>query len=81
MDSRGGKRCGSGRKPRPDTRKVPVCIRLDRDLLAYLRSVGNKTGPIESALRDSQGYKDWVDELLSPITVNVPDENCRQEIP
>ena len=55
----GGKRKGAGRKARPDERKVPLAIKLDRELAEYLATVESKTGTIEEALRRSKGFREW----------------------
>ena len=47
---------------RPEERKIPLAIKLDRDLAEYLETVENKTATIEDALRRSQGFKRWKKE-------------------
>lgn len=57
--SHGGKRKGAGRKARPDERKIPLAVKLDRELAEYLATVESKTGTIEDALRRSKGFREW----------------------
>lgn len=61
-NTQGGKRPGAGPKPHGDEPKKMVSMRLDTDLMAYLRSERERTGvsvaqQVEQAirlLRDSQ---------------------------
>jgi len=55
-------------------RKVPITIRIDRDLLAYLRCSENATATIQSAIRDSLGYRAWVDRLIESISEPTPND-------
>lgn len=55
----GGKREGAGRKARPDERKVPLAVKIDRELAEYLATVASKTATIEEALRRSKGFREW----------------------
>ncbi len=57
--TRGGPRKGAGRKPRPEERKIPMAIKIDREMFDYLETVESKTAAIEDALRRSQGFKVW----------------------
>lgn len=59
MTSHGGRRKGAGRKARPDEVKLPLAIKVNRELSAYLATVASKTGTIEDALRRSKGFRDW----------------------
>ena len=59
MTNHGGKRKGAGRKARPDEVKMPLAIKIDRELAEYLATVESKTGSIEEALRRSKGFRDW----------------------
>jgi hypothetical protein len=62
------------------SRKVPITIRIDRDLLVYLRCSENATATIQSAIRDSLGYRDWVDRLMESISEPTPnDGHAHQE--
>jgi hypothetical protein len=56
----GGKREGAGRKPRPEARKVPMTIKIDRELAEYLGTIEGKTAAIEEALRRSKGFREWL---------------------
>jgi hypothetical protein len=56
----GGKRPGAGRKPSPDTRKIAVTKKLDVEIVAYLKDCENATQVIESCIRNSKAFKDWV---------------------
>lgn len=55
----GGKRKGAGRKANPDERKVPIAVKIDRELSEYLATCESKTGTIEEALRRSKGFREW----------------------
>jgi len=56
----GGKRKGAGCKPSPaETTKVPMTIKVERELREYLRSCENATGAIETALKRSKAFRDW----------------------
>lgn len=58
--SPGGAREGSGRKPiPPEQRRRPLRIRIDPMLDEYLATVGNKTATVESAVMNSNGYREW----------------------
>jgi len=59
MNGRGGKREGSGRKPREDGkgRTVPKSIKVSQEVADYLGEVG--TGAIEEALRKTKAFKEW----------------------
>lgn len=56
---RGGKREGAGRKARPDDRKIPLAVKIDRELAEYLASCESKTATIEESLRRSKGFREW----------------------
>jgi hypothetical protein len=57
--SHGGKRKGSGRKPREDGkgRTVPKSIKVSQEMADYLAVVG--TGIVEDTLRKTKAFKDW----------------------
>lgn len=57
--SHGGKREGSGRKPREDGkgRTVPKSIKVSQEVADYLAEVS--TGVIEDALRKTKAFKEW----------------------
>jgi hypothetical protein len=55
----GGARKGAGRPASPDERKIPLAVKIDRELAEYLATVESKTAAIEEALRRSKGFRDW----------------------
>lgn len=55
---RGGPRPGSGRKPDPD-RKVMISKKLDRTIVAYLKTRDNATAVIEDAITRSKAFREW----------------------
>ena len=54
----GGKRTGAGRKPDPAAKKM-VSLRLGRKVIAYLKTVENKTVTVETAVQKTKGYRSW----------------------
>ena len=54
----GGPRTGAGRKPRGNSPRVAVNVRLDADIAAFLSTVP-KTATIEKALQKLPEYKTW----------------------
>ncbi len=58
MSGHGGKREGAGRKARHDERKIPISLKIDRDIGAYLQA-RNKTETIEAAIRGTKAFREW----------------------
>jgi hypothetical protein len=60
--SRGGKREGAGRKPRPDGqgRTVPKSIKVSQEVADYLSEFG--TGVVEDAIRRTKAFKAFTTE-------------------
>lgn len=56
----GGKRKGAGRRPNP-AKKRPICLRIGPEYHAYLATCESKVGTVETALRESPGFKHWND--------------------
>ena len=58
--NRGGKRKGAGRKPAPvGTVKVPYAMKLEPELVEYLRQCENATATVETALKRSKAFREW----------------------
>jgi len=58
--NRGGKRKGAGRKPAPQgTVKVPYSMKLEPELVEYLRQCENATATMETALKRSKAFREW----------------------
>jgi hypothetical protein len=59
MNTHGGSRKGSGRKPNEDGqgRSVPKSIKVSQEVADYLSETG--TGIVEDMIRRSKAFKDW----------------------
>ncbi len=57
----GGKREGSGSKPRDEEagKRVPKSFKLHPDIVAFLKTTPNMTAAIEEALIRSKAFRDW----------------------
>lgn len=59
-NNRGGKRKGAGRKPAPQgTTKVPYSMKLEPELVKYLRQLQNATATVEAVLKRSKAFREW----------------------
>jgi hypothetical protein len=57
----GGQRKGAGRKPAPDgTAKQPYGTKLDPVVVEYLRQRANGAETIETAIKRSKAFRDWL---------------------
>lgn len=56
----GGRRPGAGRKAPPDGARIPVCVKLPRDVVRYL-ALGGSTATIERCVRESLGFREWIE--------------------
>ena len=60
MKNHGGKREGAGRKPSPaGTKKVAYATKLDPQVVAYLRQLGNAAQELEDRIKASRQFRDW----------------------
>ena len=61
--SNGGRRDGAGRKPIcAALKRVPVCIKLDPRVVEFLRHKGAYGNWIETLIRTSEPYREWLKE-------------------
>ena len=61
MMNRGGQRKGAGRKPAPDgTAKIAYGTKLDPVVVEYLRQCGNAAATIESIIKRSNAFREWL---------------------
>lgn len=57
----GGKRPGSGRKPKGDEAKQPTSVRLSPQVVAYARETGLNLGEtLESTVRRTKAFRTWL---------------------
>jgi len=56
----GGKRSGAGRPPTSTPNKIMVSKKLDPILVDYLKSQDNATDVLETAIRRSKHFRDWL---------------------
>lgn len=57
----GGTRKGAGRKPAPDgTAKVSYGTKLEPLVIEYLRECDNAASTIESTIKRSKAFRDWL---------------------
>ena len=57
----GGQRKGAGRKPAPDgTAKITYGTKLDPVVVEYLRECGNAASTIESTIKRSKAFREWL---------------------
>ena len=63
--TRGGSRANSGRKPDPN-KKIAITKKLDRRIVAYLKQCDNATEVIETAIENSEPYKEWQKNRAQP---------------
>ena len=57
----GGQRKGAGRKPAPDgTAKIAYGTKLDPVVVQYLRLCDNAAATIETAIKRSKAFRDWM---------------------
>lgn len=61
MLKHGGKRKGAGRKPAPEgVAKIAYGTKLDPVVIEYLRQCDNAASTIESAIKRSKTFRDWL---------------------
>jgi hypothetical protein len=58
---RGGPRPGAGPKPLPpELKRKPYALRLSPDIFAFLKSQASATAAIETTIRRSKAFRDWL---------------------
>lgn len=59
----GGPRPNSGRKPWVENPKVKISLRLDPDVIAYLRQhPSGITAAIESVVKETKQFRQWLSQ-------------------